>query len=333
MKTCAVIVTYGNRFHLLKKVIEGCLEENVDKLIVVDNNSLPESRENIKKLEKEIPNLEVIYLDENKGSAGGYKIGLQKAYNDEECEFIWLLDDDNKPEKGSLKILKDFWKKLNVKEKEKNVALLSYRPLFPFYKETAIKNDERIILGRINSFIGFHVLDLPYIVVRFLKRVLLKENIDKYISDKNWGIVPVAPYGGLFFHKKLIDIIGYPMEELFLYQDDFEYTYRITEKGGKIYLILNSIVEDLEKNWAGGITIFHDYNKGPKMRVCYTVRNRVYFDLKYRVTNKPLYILNMILFKTLLFIFNGFKSNKVFNMAVEDGMEGKLGKVDLEKLG
>jgi len=183
MKTCAVIVTYGNRFHLLKNVIEGCLEEKVDKIIVVDNNSLPESRENIEKLEEDIPNLEVVYLDENKGSAGGYKIGLQKAYRDKECEFIWLLDDDNKPEKGSLKILKNFWKKLNVKEKEKNVALLSNRPMLSFYKETALKNDERIILGRINSFIGFHILDLPYIVVRFLKRVLLRENIDKYISE------------------------------------------------------------------------------------------------------------------------------------------------------
>lgn len=91
----------------------------IDKIIVVDNNSFPESRESIKKLEKEIPNMEVVYLDENKGSAGGYKIGLEKAYNDKECEFIWLLDDDNKPEKGSLKILKDFWKKLDVKDKEK----------------------------------------------------------------------------------------------------------------------------------------------------------------------------------------------------------------------
>ena len=335
MKTCIVIVTYGNRFHLLKEVIEGCLEEKVNKIIVVDNNSLPESRENIKKLEKEIPNLEVIYLDENKGSAGGYKIGLQKACSDEECEFIWLLDDDNKPEKNSLKTLKDFWKELNVKEKEKNVALLSYRPLFPFYKESALKNDEKIMLGRVNSFIGFHILDLPYIVIRFLKRVLFKEKVNKCINDKEWGIVPVAPYGGLFFHKKLLYNIGYPMEDLFLYQDDFEYTYRITKKCGKIYLMLNSIVEDLERSWAavGRMTIFHDYNEGPKMRIYYTVRNGVYFDLKYRVINKSLYISNMVLFKTLLFIFNGFRSNKVFNRAVEDGMKGRLGKIDLEKLG
>jgi len=334
MKTCVVIVTYGNRFHLLKKVIERCVEEKVDKIIVVDNNSPPESRENIKKLEKNIPNLEVIYLDENKGSAGGYKIGLQKAYDDEECEFIWLLDDDNKPEKGSLKILKDFWKELKVKEKEKNVALLSYRPQFSYYKETVLKNDERILIGRINSFFGFHILDLPYIIIRFLKRVLYRENINKYPNEKDWGVVPVAPYGGLFFHKKLIDIIGYPMEEFFLYYDDFEYTYRITKKGGKIYLILNSIVKDLEKNWAavGRMTIFHDYNEGPKMRVYYGARNRVYFELKNRVTNKSIYKANMALFKILLFIFNGFRDNKVFNMAVEDGMKKRLGKIDLNKL-
>ena len=47
--------------------------------------------------------LKVIYLDENTGSAGGYKLGLEEAYKCNECEFIWLLDDDNKPQKDSLK--------------------------------------------------------------------------------------------------------------------------------------------------------------------------------------------------------------------------------------
>ena len=124
------------------------------------------------------------------------------------------------------------------------------------------------------------------------------------------------------------------MEEFFLYQDDFEYTYRITKKGGKIYLLLDSIVEDLERSWGAveRMTIFHDYNEGPKTRVYYTVRNRVYFDLKYRVTNKFVYLLNMALFKTLLFIFNGFRSNKVFERAVEDGIMGRLGKIDPKEL-
>lgn len=43
MKVYAVTVTYGNRFHLLKQVIDSALREGVSKIIVVDNNSEPES--------------------------------------------------------------------------------------------------------------------------------------------------------------------------------------------------------------------------------------------------------------------------------------------------
>jgi len=43
-------------------------------------------------------------------------------------------------------------------------------------------------------------------------------------------------------------------------------------------------------------------------------------------------MLNMALFKTLLFIFNGFRSNKIFERAVEDGMKEKLGKIDSKEL-
>ena len=37
-KVYAVIVTYSDRFHLLKQVIEACLGESVTKIIVIDNN-------------------------------------------------------------------------------------------------------------------------------------------------------------------------------------------------------------------------------------------------------------------------------------------------------
>jgi GT2 family glycosyltransferase len=41
-KVCVVTVTYGNRFHLLKLVVDVALKEGVCKVIVVDNNSEPE---------------------------------------------------------------------------------------------------------------------------------------------------------------------------------------------------------------------------------------------------------------------------------------------------
>lgn len=54
MTNFAVTVTYGNRFHLLKQVIDSALAEGVAKIIVVDNNSQPESREKLKAGELEL---------------------------------------------------------------------------------------------------------------------------------------------------------------------------------------------------------------------------------------------------------------------------------------
>lgn len=41
MTTFAVTVTYGNKFHLLKQVIDSALAEGLAKVFVVDSNSLP----------------------------------------------------------------------------------------------------------------------------------------------------------------------------------------------------------------------------------------------------------------------------------------------------
>ena len=108
MITFAVTVTYGNRFHLLKQVIDGALKEGVSKVIVVDNNSQPESREKLKAYELELGSdkIKVLYLDDNYGSAGGFKRGLEEAYNHKECEYILVLDDDNLLEEGSFEKLK-----------------------------------------------------------------------------------------------------------------------------------------------------------------------------------------------------------------------------------
>jgi len=48
------------------------------------------------------------------------KRGLQEAYKCEECEFIWLLD-DNQPQKNSLKVLKEFWDALKEDKKKEKV--------------------------------------------------------------------------------------------------------------------------------------------------------------------------------------------------------------------
>ena len=249
MKVYSVIVTYGDRFHLLKQVIEACYREDVNKVIVIDNASIENSRNKLKEFEKQNKDrLKVIYLEENSGSAGGYKRGLEEAYKCEECEFIWLLDDDNEPQKDSLKVLKEFWNDLEDKNKKEKVALLSYRPDRIAYKESIMTNNPELVLGRKNSFLGFHILDLPKKVMRVLKRKIGIKTFKENQSIKS-GKVAVAPYGGMFFHKSLINDIGYPKEEFFVYADDHEWSYRITKNKGKIILVLDSELEDIDLSW------------------------------------------------------------------------------------
>lgn len=124
MTTFAVTVTYGNRFHLLKQVIDRALSEGVAKVIVVDNNSVDESRNKLREYEKELNGkIKVLYLDDNYGSAGGFKRGLQEAYGDSECEYILTLDDDNLIVENSMKKLVNLTKYL---ENLNNNFILSF---------------------------------------------------------------------------------------------------------------------------------------------------------------------------------------------------------------
>ena len=333
MTTFAVIVTYGNRFHFLKQVIESTLKEGITKVIVVDNNSVSESREKLKTYEQELgrDKIKVLYLDDNYGSAGGYKRGLQEVYNDKECEFIWLLDDDNKPQKGSLKALKDFWNNLDQEDKNEKVVLLSYRRDRTIYKEAIVKNKPDLVLGRKNSFLGFHIIDLPKKVLKVIKR---KFGLKTFIENTNVksGKVSVAPYGGMFFHKNIIDTIGYPKEELYLYADDHEWSYRITKSGGDICLVLDSLVDDIDTSWNVSQKKEKSFNiiaNGSRFRMHYSTRNRVFFESKNLVSNRIIYKLNILFYSFLVKIADKSKQKqnyKIFKQAIFDGLKNKLGK-------
>jgi len=350
MKVCAVIVTYGDRFHLLNQVIDTCFKEGINKIIIVDNASKRNSRKQLKEYERKYGNkLKVIYLDENIGSAGGYKIGFKEVYNDRECDFIWLLDDDNKPKEGALKKLIECWRKINLPDKEHKIALLSWRSNKGYEQIKAIiENKPSLVLGRTNSFLGFHVKELPIKVLRtakrFIKRLYNQKvwNIDemlKILQEKNieLGKLYVAPYGGMFFHKKLLDTIGFPDERFFVYADDHEWSYRIVKNGGKILLCWKSQLEDLEISWHikdKNLTQFHTLlNSEETLRIYYSVRNRVYFEIKDLVTSKLIYNLNIFTFKLILFILALFnrkmKRYRVIDKAIEDGLNSNLGRRSL----
>ncbi|MFV9510456.1 glycosyltransferase [Tepidibacillus sp. LV47] len=334
MKICTVIVTYANRFHLLKQVVEAALMQGVNKVIIVDNNSHSESKEKLRNYElKNLNRIKVIYLEDNTGSAGGYKRGIEEAYKDPECDFIWLLDDDNKPLNEALDKLRENYLQLEQSNDRSKLALLSLREDRLNYVKSAIMGDSTPYFPVKNSVLGFHIKQFPFkiskkVVHRFKEEVPLKEN---YVNFP--VIIPYAPYGGLFFHKSIIDNILFPDENFYLYSDDHEYTYRITKNNGNIFLIPYSKLKDIDTSWH----IKEKYNlfktllfSESSFRVYYTIRNRIYFEMKDLVKNKVIYLINLSLFQLILKMLSiYYKKNERFNLikkAIHDAKQGELGR-------
>lgn len=332
MNICVVTVTYNNRFKLLEQVVRKVKALGVESIIVVDNNSEMESRNNLINLELELqPYLKVIYLKENIGSAGGYSVGLKEFYNNNNCEFVWLLDDDNLPEEKSLDIIKDFWQNMSEKNKEENTALLSARDDREIYRTAVIEKDPNLVIGSPNGFLGFSIM-------KIMKKQILAS---KSFSEINNGQVSAAYYGGLFMNKKLVREIGFPNENFFLYSDDIEFSNRIIRKGGQIIVLFNSMIRDIDDKWHDNKTkisilkLPHITEKN-KDRYYYQIRNRVYIEINFLKNNSLLYYINKIIYlfvlKIVLLIKKDSVNRRVIELAISDGIRASLGKKDKDYL-
>jgi len=324
MRTYIVTVTYGDRFHYIQSLIESAFIEGVDKIIIVNNCSDDNSTKLLNALNN--PKIKLITLSSNTGSANGFKQGMIEAQKDPSCDFIWLVDDDNMPSANSLTNLKKQWEKEDLNDLTK-ICLLSYRQDRKKFKEAIQFNNPSLMLGFKNSFRGFHVINPIYSFIKKIRTLNFKKNL-----EKTTGIVSVAPYSGMFFHKSLLTKIGMPDSKYFVYADDYDFSYRISENGGHIRLILDSKIIDNEKSWHLSFT--KKWNSSlfacdESKRVYYGLRNCVYFESQYRVDKKIVYITNMMIYLFLLKLFSILQNNpdryRLILEATKDGLNQKLG--------
>ena len=144
-----------------------------------------------------------------------------------------------------------------------------------------------------------------------LKVVKRKFGLKTFIENTNFksGKVSVAPYGGMFFHKDILNGIGLPNKDFFVYGDDHEWTYRIKKLKGRIFLILNSVIIDVDVSWnvkERTQTNFSSLLSGPKQKVFYSTRNRVIFELENIVDkNMIMYCINIMIYLSI-FVFKKY---------------------------
>ena len=311
--TWVVTVTYGDRYRFLEKVVHAALSNGAGQIVVVDNNSPPSSRSALVALKSQCrQRLTVLHLDENKGSAKGYKVGIAYAANQPECEFIWLLDDDNAPEGDALEhLLRNYFKLLNSGIR-KPFALLSLREEGrPHFQKLAKGIPAEKVFPLNSSFRGFHIFKVPYRIYYNIRNNFFPQKIH---NDPNIINIPYAPWGGLFFHKNDLDNVGFPEEKFYLYSDDREFTYRFTNQGNGIFLIPKSIVHDVDlsaHNMRSGNNDYKNLILGDidYKKTYYLLRNNAYFQKYYWSKSQFLFTINKYLFLFIL-AFYAIKNNR-----------------------
>jgi rhamnopyranosyl-N-acetylglucosaminyl-diphospho-decaprenol beta-1,3/1,4-galactofuranosyltransferase len=207
----AVVVTF-NRLGLLEKLVARLGEiEGLAEVLVVDNASSDGTGEwlagcshtgEIGLLGRSLPT--------NRGGAGGFHDGLAWAI-DRGADLVWLMDDDGLPDVDCLDHLLaetenlDFWGPLVVDEADPD------RLVFPI----RLPGGTRVL----------HSVD-------DVRRAARDDRID--------GIV--IPFNGVLVTKELVDRIGLPREEFFIWGDDHEYRLRAEEAGARVATVVTATV-------------------------------------------------------------------------------------------
>ena len=207
-RVCAVVVTF-NRQQLLGDCLRALKEQTrgVDKILVVDNASTDGTRE---MLAREFPDVPVLALSKNIGGAGGFYEGMKQAM-EEGFDWLWLMDDDGRPARDCLQQLLDHAEQNDI--------------LVPLQQDS----DGRAY--------GFSVW-----------RNRQSDVTDAVSKGQEFAHdVPIFHFVGPLISRALVEKIGLPRAEFFIWFDDIEYALRAHHRGGA------------RVKFVPGAVFFHDF--------------------------------------------------------------------------
>lgn len=321
----AVTVTYGQRRGLLEQMLAATLAEGIRDIVIVDNGA----GWDVADLRQDFPKarLHIVPMGSNRGSAVGFAAGIDQALQ-AGAAMVWLLDDDNRPLQGALRaLLAACEAQMASGVSRQDAAVLAFRP--EHQADVAMGVGHARINPRRSSFLGFHVLDIPYKLWRRTPwgRPRLRDGLPATV------VLDMAPYSGLLLHREAIEAIGLPRADFVLYADDSEWSYRITQRGGRIQLVTDARIEDLESSWnvkrRFGTSFTGLLCGTGDSRAYYGTRNATYLCTHCLAGNRVWRALNRTVFMLLLGCLAWIKGRRgraqLLNQAVRDGAAGRLG--------
>ncbi len=244
---CAVVVTY-NRKALLRECLEALAGQTrpVDEILVVDNASTDGT---LDMLVVDFPHCQTLALETNSGGAGGFHAGMQAAY-ERGFQWLWLMDDDGRPAPECLE-----------------------RLLAQGAPKSALVPVQQSSRGH---FYGVGVW----------------RGMDVNVTDEVMaGGRPVCgdyvfAFVGPLISRSIVDLIGLPKRDFFIWYDDIEYALRIMNAPDTRIVIVPDAI------------FFHDYggasrevkflgrtslrSSQPAWKAYYSARNPLYIITRTR---------------------------------------------------
>lgn len=244
-KIVAITVTF-NDYVYLEKSLNALRAQSIpiDKIVVVDNASNEGNRQKLKCQADE--QVEILWLDENRGGAGGFEEGMRYAQEKYDPDWYWLMDADAYPREDCAERL------LEQKNYCDDIGILAPLIYGIDLREYQLYHHKR--------------------ESRFLYRDL--QMYHTYEEVPKISMIEADAFVGPMVAKRAVKDVGIADGRLFIYGDDVEYTYRVSREY-KMLLIRDAVMnhrdqpvngEQKPENW------WKDY---------YTFRNRVLFIRKY----------------------------------------------------
>lgn len=198
MNFTVVIVTY-NRLELLKECIKAINNQkrSFDHVVIVDNASTDGTIEYLHQFENKY---HIIYEKENGGGAKGFSDGVDFVNRSIKTDWILLIDDD---------------------------AILDFEYLYKISKFISENSEYKAVSGTVKTEGEIDITHRKKLKSHIMFTI---EPISLNEYEKESFEYDLSSFCGLLFSKDLVEEIGIPKAEYFIWYDDSEYSLRIRKK-------------------------------------------------------------------------------------------------------
>jgi GT2 family glycosyltransferase len=218
-ETVAVVVVTYNRAALLMRMLAGLatLERQPDAVIVVDNASTDHTQtvlDGVGDAHPALP-LQVLRPETNLGGAGGFHLGMRTAY-EQGFDRVWLMDDDVVPAPDCLGVLMDVDEDCLMSVREDRAGNLVEKAAVTF--------------------------DLRNPLAIRPKTAMVETTYGERSAMPDKVAIENVAFEGFMVRRTVIEAIGLPDPDFFIFYDDVDYALRARRAGFTIWAVRDAVL-------------------------------------------------------------------------------------------